>query len=195
VSRLPNKRMEPPGAIVVHPGRMYVGPSRGDPIAPGATVLNTFMLQDAAGYEWPRGSHLFRYRLMPGQYALHVEFAAHYNVAGTTPLLVEATPILFRVRERTTAEDDEVTELLGIRDVGWDTRVPRAPHALLATRMPCSTGFNGASVITPTTPSCRSCWTMACTVVRRSCGGRLRLEDCPVLTTTPVRSSAVSALP
>lgn len=94
---------------------------RGDPVAPGTSVLNTLVLQDLVGERWPRHNHLFLNRLSPGQYKLHVEFAAHLGVPHTAPLQLRATPISFRIREGAAAEEAEVTELEGMRDMPWDT--------------------------------------------------------------------------
>ena len=94
---------------------------RGDPIAPGTSVLNTLVLQDLVGDQWPRRTHLFLNRLSPGQYTLHVEFAAHAGVPHTAPLQLRAAPISFRIREGTAAEEAEVTELERMRDMPWDT--------------------------------------------------------------------------
>ena len=99
---------------------------RGDPIAPGGSVINTLVLQDLAGDEQASRSHLFLFRFTPDRYELHLEFSAHAGVPGTTPLLLKAAPVSFRVRERTAAEEAEVKELESMRDMAWDTiRVDR----------------------------------------------------------------------
>src|SRR2546430_12310776 len=46
-------------------------------------------------------SDLFSHHLPPDQYELRVKFDAHGGVLRTTPLTLEASPILFRIRERT----------------------------------------------------------------------------------------------
>ncbi len=94
---------------------------RGDPVAPGGSVINTFVLQDLAGDEQASRSHLFLFRFSPDRYELHVEFSAHEGVPRTTPLLLKAAPISFRVRERTATEEAEVKELENMRDMAWDT--------------------------------------------------------------------------
>src|SRR2546422_191566 len=93
---------------------------RGDPVAPGASVVNTLVLQDLTG-EWDFRSHLFLLHLSPDQYRVHVEFAAHEGVPRTTPLLLKAAPVSFRIRERTARERAEVAELDSIRQIRWDT--------------------------------------------------------------------------
>jgi hypothetical protein len=98
------------------------GPNwRGDPIGPGTSVVNTLVLQDLLGDEWTSGRHLFIHRLSRDQYEMHVEFDAHQGVPGTTPLLLKAASIRFRIRERTAREEAEVAELESMRQMGWDT--------------------------------------------------------------------------
>jgi len=94
---------------------------RGNPIAPGGTVINTLVLQDLAGDEQASPRHFFLFRFLPDRYELHVEFSAHAGVPRTTPLLLKAAPVSFRVRERTSAEEAEVKELESMRDMEWDT--------------------------------------------------------------------------
>jgi len=94
---------------------------RGDPVPPGASVMNTLVLQDLAGDEWPRGRHLFSFHFSPAEYEVHVEFAAHLGVPHTAPLTLRAAPILFRVRARTVAEEGEVSELESMWQMDWDT--------------------------------------------------------------------------
>ena len=96
-------------------------PWRGDPIAPGTSIVNTLVLQDLVGDEWAYRSHLFLGHLSADQYELHVEFDAHSGVPGTSPLTLKAAPISFRIRARTAAEEAEVAELERIRQMGWDT--------------------------------------------------------------------------
>src|SRR2546430_16555822 len=75
-------------------------------------------------------SDLFSHHLPPDQYELRVKFDAHGGVLRTTPLTLEASPILFRIRERTAAEENEVTELEAMQKMGWDTtRVGGLPRA------------------------------------------------------------------
>jgi hypothetical protein len=51
-------------------------------------------------------------------------------VAGTTPLIVEAVAIAFRITGRTAAEENEVRELEAMRQMGYDTtRVAGYPRA------------------------------------------------------------------
>jgi len=94
---------------------------RGDPVPPGASVMNTLVLQDLAGDEWHGGRHLFLFHFPPAEYEVHVEFAAHLGVPRTTPLTLRAPPILFRIRARTVAEEAEVSELEGMWQMDWDT--------------------------------------------------------------------------
>jgi len=94
---------------------------RGDPVAPGASVMNTLVLQDLAGDEWPGGRHLFLFHFPPAEYEVHVEFAAHLGVPRTTPLTLRGPPILFRIRARTVAEEAEVSELESMWQIDWDT--------------------------------------------------------------------------
>lgn len=104
---------------------------RGEPVPPGATILQTMVLQDIMGDEWDISTHLFAHHLAPDQYELHVEFNAHWAVPRTTPLKVEATPIVFRIRRRTSDEENDVRELEGMRHMGWDTtRVDGHPRAV-----------------------------------------------------------------
>src|SRR5439155_21608483 len=79
-------------------------PWRGEPVPPGASFLQTMVLQDIMGDEWDLRTHLFAHRLAPGQYALGLEFKAHWGVPGTTPMTVAAGPIVWRIRARTTSE-------------------------------------------------------------------------------------------
>jgi hypothetical protein len=94
---------------------------RGDPVPPGASVMNTLVLQDLAGDEWPRGRHLFLLHFPPAEYEVHVEFAAHLGVPRTAPLTLRAAPIIFRIRARTVAEEAEVSELESMWQTDWDT--------------------------------------------------------------------------
>ena len=94
---------------------------RGDPVPPGASVMNTLVLQDLAGDEWPRGRHLFLFHFPPAEYKVQVEFAAHLGVPRTAPLTLRAAPIIFRIRARTVAEEAEVSELEGMWQMDWDT--------------------------------------------------------------------------
>ena len=99
-----------------------VGPNwRGDHVPPGASVMNTLVLQDLAGDEWPGGRHLFLFHFPPTEYEVHVEFAAHLGVPRTTPLTLRGPPILFRIRARTVAEEAEVSELESMWQIDWDT--------------------------------------------------------------------------
>jgi hypothetical protein len=103
---------------------------RGEPLAPGASIVNTQVLQDFAGDQWNTRNHLFTHHLSPDQYEVHVEFAAHAGVPRTTPLLVRAAPISFRIRERTAAEEAEVAELESMQRMGADTtRIAGYPRA------------------------------------------------------------------
>ncbi len=109
----------------------FVRPSwRGEPVPPGADFQETVVLQVIMGDEWDIRSHLFPHHLSPDQYELHLDFDAHWGVPRTTPLIVEAAPIVFRIRERTPAEENEVRELEAMRRMGWDTtRAGGSPRA------------------------------------------------------------------
>src|SRR2546423_9415079 len=109
----------------------FVRPSwRGEPVPPGADFQETVVLQVSMGDELDIRSHLFPHHLSPDQYELHLDFDAHWGVPRTTPLIVEAAPIVFRIRERTPAEENEVRELEAMRQMGWDTtRVQGFPRA------------------------------------------------------------------
>lgn len=110
---------------------------RGDPLPPGANILQTMVLQDIAGDEQDISRHLFAHHMSPDQYELRVEFDAHGGVPAATPLTLEANPVVLRIRKRTRVEESEVRDLEHMRELGWDTtRVggyPRAAryHALL----------------------------------------------------------------
>jgi len=102
----------------------------GEPLAPGASVVNTQVLQDFAGDGSDIRTHLFAHHLSPDQYEVRVEFPAHAGVPGATPLLVTAAPVSFRIRKRTAVEDAEVAELERMRQMGGDTtRVAGYPRA------------------------------------------------------------------
>lgn len=127
LSRGQGKRVE-----VAKPVVDYVVPSswEGEPVPPGASFLKTMVLQDIMGDEQDISSHLFAHHLVPDQYELHVAFNAHGGVPRTTPLTVEAAPIVFRIRRRTAAEENEVRELEAMRKMGGDTtRVASYPRA------------------------------------------------------------------
>jgi len=83
------------------------------------------------GDAWDLRSHFFAHHLTPDQYELHVNFDAHAGVPSTTPLAVEGAPIVFRIRARTTSEENDVRELQAMRHMGWDTtRVAGYPRAV-----------------------------------------------------------------
>jgi hypothetical protein len=97
------------------------GPSwRGEPIAPGATVLQTMDLQTVLGDEWSLRHHFSAHHLPPDEYELHLDYQAHWGL-GTPPLKVEAVPIVFRIRPRTAPEDREFTALEDMVTMAWDT--------------------------------------------------------------------------
>jgi hypothetical protein len=108
-----------------------VAPSwRGEPVPPGVGFLQTMVLQYIVGDTRSIRSHLFPYHLSPDQYELRVEFNAHWRLPDTAPLALSAAPIVFRVRERTPAEENEVRELEAMRQMGWDTtRIAGSPRA------------------------------------------------------------------
>jgi hypothetical protein len=110
----------------------YVVPPswRGEPVPPGASLLNTQVLQHLMGDESNIRSHLFPNHLSSGQYELRFEFHANAGVPYTTPLTVESPPIGFQIREPTAAEENEIRELETMRQMGWDTtRVAGYPRA------------------------------------------------------------------
>src|SRR6266550_5766329 len=83
------------------------GPAwRGEPMAPGATVLQTMILQTVLGDEWDLRHHLSANHLPPDEYELRLEFQAHWGLR-TPPLNVQAEPIVFRIRPRTAPEERE----------------------------------------------------------------------------------------
>src|SRR5437762_3007347 len=47
---------------------------RGEPVPPGASVLQTMVLQDIIGSEWDISSHLLGHHVSPDQYELRVYF-------------------------------------------------------------------------------------------------------------------------
>jgi len=103
---------------------------RGESFSPGASVLNTVVLQDIMGDDQDIAEHLFAHHLSPDDYELRVEFNAHLGVPRATPLKVAAAPIVFRIRKRTPVEESEVRELEAMRQMGWDTtRIAGYPRA------------------------------------------------------------------
>ncbi len=94
---------------------------RGEPVPPGASSLKTMVLQDIMGDEWDLRAHLFAHHLASDQYELHVTFHAHLGVPHTTTLTLEAAPIVFQIRARTSSEEKEVRQLEAMRYMGWDT--------------------------------------------------------------------------
>jgi len=103
---------------------------RGEPVPPGASSLKTMVLQDIMGDEWDLRAHLFAHHLASDQYELHVTFHAHLGVPRTTTLTLEAAPIVFQIRARTSSEEKEVRQLEAMRYMGWDTtRVAGRPRA------------------------------------------------------------------
>jgi len=128
VSRGLGKPVEVPKPVLDY---MVRPPWRGEPVPPGASFLQTMVLQDIMGDEWDLRTHLFAHRLAPDQYALRLEFNAHWGVPGTTPMTVAAGPIVWRIRARTTSEENEVRELEAMHQMGWDTtRVAGHPRAV-----------------------------------------------------------------
>jgi len=102
----------------------------GEPVPPGASFLQTAVLQDIMGDEQDIRSHLYAHHLRPDEYEVLLAFHAHAGVPQGTPLTLQAAPIAFRVRQRTTAEDTEVRELEAMRQMGSDTtRVAGHPRA------------------------------------------------------------------
>ncbi len=127
VSRAHGKPVEVAKPVVDH----IVRPSwRGEAVLPGACLPQTMVLQDIMGDEQDIRSRLFAHHLAPDEYELRLAFDAHGGVPRTRPLTVEAAPIVFRVRQRTTAEEAEVRELEAMRQMGSDTtRVAGHPRA------------------------------------------------------------------
>lgn len=93
---------------------------RGDPVAPGRSLLSAEALQFHAGDEREYRRSLFPKHLAPGEYELRVRFHAHWAVAQAQALTLEAPAISFRIREGTAAEESEVKELEAIRSMAWD---------------------------------------------------------------------------
>lgn len=112
-------------------GHYVVRPSwQGVPVPPGASILQTMVLQEIMGDEQDIRDHLFAHHLALDHYELHVKFDAHVGLPGKTPLLVEAGPVVFSVRERRASEEAEVNELVAMRRMAWDTtRVAGYPRA------------------------------------------------------------------
>lgn len=111
-----------PVPVHIRPHEWIARPTwRGNPIGPGVTIVNTLVLQDLAGDEQARRGHLFLFRLAPDQYEVRVQFSAHEGVPHTTPLVLKAAPISFRIRERTAGDEAEVEQLESIWQMAWDT--------------------------------------------------------------------------
>ncbi len=122
---------DPVGGISVNYMCPRPGPCRGKPVPPGVSLLSTVVLQDIAGDAQNTSRHLYRQHLAPDRYELRVEFRARGGALGTTPLAVQAAPIVLRIRTRTAAEEDEVKELEGMWQMRQDsTRVEGYPRAL-----------------------------------------------------------------
>ncbi len=85
----------------------------GDPLAPGRSHLTAEILQDRAGEDRDFRRSLFLGHLGPGEYELGVRLG-----------VVEAAPIVFRIRQRTATETRELTELEAIRWMRWDRTHP-----------------------------------------------------------------------
>jgi len=99
-----------------------------------ATVLQTMILQTILGDEWELRRHLSANHLPPDEYELHLEFQAHWGLP-TPTLHVEATPIVFRIRPRTAAEEREFAALEAMVTTAWDTtRGGGASHRTAAYR-------------------------------------------------------------
>jgi hypothetical protein len=96
-------------------------PWRGEPVAPGRSSLWGEPLQFRVGEDRDYRRSLFPRHLAPGEYEIRVTFNAHAGVPQSKPLFLEASPIVFRVRESTAQERREVEELEAIRRVVWDT--------------------------------------------------------------------------
>jgi hypothetical protein len=111
------------------------GPSwRGESITPGATVLQTMILQTVLGDEWDLRHHLSANHLPPDEYELRLEFQAHWGLR-TPPLNVQAGPIVFRIRPRTAPEEREFAALEAMVTTAWDTtRGGGASHRTAAYR-------------------------------------------------------------
>jgi hypothetical protein len=110
-------RPVPVGGIIAD----QLGPSRGDPVAPGRSRLWGEPLQFRVGEDRDYRRSLFPRHLAPGEYEIRVTFNAHAGVPQSKPLSLEASPMVFRVRESTADERREVEELETIRSVVWDT--------------------------------------------------------------------------
>lgn len=126
------RRGDSPPVRVAKPVVDYIVPSswRGEPLPPGASFLQTAVLQDIMGDEQDIRSHLYAHHLGPTEYELLLVFYANAGVPRSTPLILQAAPIEFRIRQRTEAEDAELRELEAMRQMGSDTtRVRGRPRA------------------------------------------------------------------
>ena len=126
-----SRGLQNPTAVAKPISDYLLSPSwRGEPIAPGAAVLNTIVLQNIFGDQTNSRRHLFNHHLPPDEYEIRLEFDAHLGIPGATPLSVKAAPISFHVRVPTALEEKEVRDLEAIREMGWDTmRVAGLPRA------------------------------------------------------------------
>jgi hypothetical protein len=108
----------PVGGLIAD--RVFGRDWRGDPIAPGRTLLHEEPLQFRVGEEREFRRSLFPMHLAPGEYEVRLRFNAHAGLIHAGLLTLEASPITFRIRERTPAETKELTELEAIRGMAWD---------------------------------------------------------------------------
>jgi len=107
--------------LVAYVAGYGAGPSwRGEPIAPGATIFQTWILQTVLGDEWSLRHHLSAHHLPSDEYELRLEFQAHWGLP-TPKLQVDAAPIIFRIRPRTAPEEREFATLEAMVTTAWDT--------------------------------------------------------------------------
>jgi hypothetical protein len=85
----------------------------GAAFAPGSSRLTAGILQERAGDEQDFKRSDFLHHLGPGEYEVRVGMGG-----------VEATPITFRIRERSATETRELKELGDIRSMVWTRGVP-----------------------------------------------------------------------
>lgn len=113
----------PIGGIWIDYACARSGPCRGKAVPPGANLLSTVVLQEIMGESQGMLRHFYANHLRSDRYEIRIEFHAAGGALGTTPLSVQAAPIVFRIRMRTAAEEDEVREL----EAMWQTLQDTTP--------------------------------------------------------------------
>lgn len=94
---------------------------RGLPLGPSESIFAPAVLQDRWGEAGPSAPNVFLHHLGAGEYELQARFDAHtalgYPGGGGG---VSASPVRFRIRNRTGTEEALFTEVKRIRDMAWD---------------------------------------------------------------------------